>query len=137
MTSHKMTRRRAYKSALLPDLVGLEDALVILDISKTNLRRWMEPGSGPRMGFPGHGPDRTYMIEPKWLDQAERRRPVWRVDDLERFKAEYPRLRAKAGEAKASAASNGAAAKRGRKRKRSGVAAAKAARAAKAAASMD
>lgn len=65
-------------------------------MNKMTLNRWLRPGSGTADW--SHGPDRTYMIEPKRIRSG----PVWVREDVERFAAEIGRQRAPAGEARAS-----------------------------------
>jgi hypothetical protein len=82
--------RRPWRTPRLPELVGAKEACEILGIQKMTLNRWMKPGSGP------HGADGTYMIPPKRIDAG----PVWVRSDVERFRDEIGRQRARAGEAR-------------------------------------
>lgn len=84
--------RRPWRTPRLPALVGSAEACTILGIQKMTLNRWMRPGSGP------HGPEKTYMIEPKRIKAG----PVWVKSDIERFRDEIGRQRAPAEDSKAA-----------------------------------
>lgn len=97
--------KRSWRTARLPErIVGIKGASVILGVHKTTLNHWLEPGSGPRMGVPGLGPDRTYMIPPRrvWdgASEAPDGWPIWDADDVEHFAKTLGRVRAPAGQAK-------------------------------------
>lgn len=83
---------RPWRTPRLPDLVGAKGAAEILGVQKMTLHRWMKPGSGTQDW--SHGPERTYMIEPKRVDSG----PVWVKEDVERFAEEIGRQRAPIGE---------------------------------------
>lgn len=137
--------RRSYRTARIPPLIGIKEVLLVLDIDKATIYRWMKPGSGLL------GPDRTHMIPPAIIgggdayaqallrraDELRREadelqaagdkagaakvakkfdavtaaaseaqtidagRPVWSLDDVERFGQEIGRIRAPVGKAKA------------------------------------
>lgn len=76
--------RRPWRTPRLPELVGSAEAIEILGIQKSTLRRWMLPGSG-RLG-----PDRTRMIPPVRVSSG----PIWVREDVERFMREIGRERA-------------------------------------------
>jgi hypothetical protein len=79
---------RPWRTPRLPDLVGASEAAEILGVQKMTLNRWLRPGSGTPDW--SHGPDRTYMIEPKRIRSG----PVWVREDVERFAREIGRQRA-------------------------------------------
>lgn len=81
--------RRAWRTPRLPDLVGLKETCLLLDVKKVTVLRWLEPGSGTL------GPDKTYMIPPKRISSG----PVWVRSDVERFANEIGRQRAPASAA--------------------------------------
>lgn len=84
--------QRPWRTPRLPELVGAIEASEILGVQKMTLHRWMRPGSGPL------GPDKTYMLPAIRIKAG----PVWVKSDVERFKAERGRQRARAGKARAS-----------------------------------
>lgn len=84
---------RPWRTPRLPDLVGMQEATEILGVQKMTLHRWLQPGSGV------HGPESTYMIEPKRIRSG----PVWVKSDVERFRDEIGRRRAPAGSRASSA----------------------------------
>jgi hypothetical protein len=88
---------RPWRTARLPELVGFAEACEILGVQKMTLKRWMEPGSGSSLPGGGYGPDKTRMIPP----QRIRSGPVWVREDVERFRDEVGRQRARAGAADA------------------------------------
>lgn len=83
-------RKRLLQTPRLPDLVGAVEACEILGIQKMTLSRWLKPGSGTADW--SHGPDRTYMIEPKRIRSG----PVWTREDVEWFAQAIGRQRAPA-----------------------------------------
>lgn len=91
--------RRPWRTARLPEhIVGTKGACKILGIHKTTLNNWLEPGSGKI------GPDKTYMIPPRRVWDAEGDVadgwPVWDAQDVYRFAAEIGRQRSPRGQAK-------------------------------------
>lgn len=60
---------------LVGQIIGWQEALLILGVTYSTLWRWLEPGTGP------HGPTGTYMIEPARITAGY----VWFRCDVERF----------------------------------------------------
>lgn len=87
--------RRPYRTPRIPPVVGIKGACRILGIQKMTLTRWMKPGSGtPETS---HGPDDTYMLPPRRVDDGtgeENGWPIWAKEDVERFAQEIGRQRA-------------------------------------------
>jgi hypothetical protein len=81
--------RRPWRTPRLPPLVGAKSAAEIIGISKMQLSRWMQPGSGIKY-HGGFGPDKTYMLPPAKVDSG----PVWVRSDVERFAVLWGRRRA-------------------------------------------
>lgn len=81
--------RRPWRTPRLPPLVGAKDAAEIIGVSKMQLSRWMQPGSGIST-HGGFGPDKTYMLPPARTNSG----PVWVRSDVERFAVEWGRRRA-------------------------------------------
>ncbi len=91
---------RPWRTQRLPPLVGLKEAADIIDTTPNTLHRWLRAGSGNAES--SHGPDDTYMIEPRRLDGSKR--PVWVRSDVEEFAKYYGRQRAPVGETAAQKA---------------------------------
>jgi hypothetical protein len=77
----------------LPELVGVKEACEILDVDKNTLYRWLKPSSGDGKVVTVDA-QRSYMIPPKRISSG----PVWVREDVERFRDEIGRQRARAGE---------------------------------------
>ena len=95
---------RPWRTPRLPRVVGIKGACAILGVHKTTLNHWLEPGSGPRMGERGLGPDETYMIPPirVWdgVSDDPDGWPIWDAADIEHFAEKKGRIRAPVGQAK-------------------------------------
>lgn len=92
------TPPRKWKTERLPRVVGIKGASNLLGVHKTTLTKWMEPGSGEL------GPDKTYMVPPRRVDDgtgSEDGWPIWDAEDVVWFAKEIGRQRALAGQAKA------------------------------------
>lgn len=100
-TTEPATRLRPWRTPRLPELVNQMAAQEILGVSKMQLWRWMQPGSGKGHGFQ---PDDTYMLPPAFVRSGGGQKPipVWVRDDVVAFKTHKGRIRAPAGRGKGS-----------------------------------
>lgn len=67
-----------WRTNRLPSLVGLTDAAEMLGVSRAQMYRWLEPGSGNR------GARMTFLVPPREVEDVV----LWTTSDIERFRVE-------------------------------------------------